>query len=163
MKRHEIRFVREEAERTGGLAVDAADTDRMISLRNLPNGMVRLEATLQLDEADLAMKAIDKARDELRALSLGAAQSPDPAARAGSRAGSKKGARVRVAATATATATATAKMCRRDRAWPRTMSRERLTGTALPRKRQRPECRQASHRRVAPRWSEGRCGVEGGL
>jgi hypothetical protein len=66
-------FIRGEAERIGGLAVDAADTDRMISLRNLPNGMVRLEATLQFDEADLAMKAIDKARDELRALSLGAA------------------------------------------------------------------------------------------
>jgi hypothetical protein len=69
-------FIREEAERTGGLAVDAADTDRMISLRNLPNGMVRLEATLQPDEADLVMKAIDKVREELRALSLGAAQSP---------------------------------------------------------------------------------------
>jgi hypothetical protein len=69
-------FVREEAERTGGLPVDAADGARMICLRNLPNGMVRLEATLEPDEADLVMKAVDKARDELRALSLGAAQSP---------------------------------------------------------------------------------------
>ena len=70
------RFVREEAERTEGLGLDAADTDRMISLRNLPNGMVRLEATLEPDEADLVMRAIDKARDEVRAVSLGAAQSP---------------------------------------------------------------------------------------
>jgi hypothetical protein len=70
------RFVREEAERTGGLPLDTVDADRTITLRNLPNGMVRLEATLQPDEADLVMKAIDKARDELRALSIGAAQSP---------------------------------------------------------------------------------------
>jgi hypothetical protein len=78
-------FVREEAERTGALAVDGADTERMIRLHNLPSGMVRLEATLHPDEADLVMKAIDKARDELRALSLGAAQSPTPAARGATR------------------------------------------------------------------------------
>ena len=71
-------FMREEAERTGELAGDGADTERMIYLRNLPSGMVRLEATLQPDEADLVMKAIDKARDELRALSLGRAKSLDP-------------------------------------------------------------------------------------
>jgi hypothetical protein len=42
------------------------------------------------------------------------------------------------------------------------MSRERSTGTALPRKRQREERRQALHRRVAPRWSEWAYGVERG-
>jgi hypothetical protein len=80
-------FMREEAERAGGLAVDEAECERMIWLRNLRNGMVRLEATLQPDEADLVMKAIDKARDELRALSVGGAQPLDPLARAGAKGG----------------------------------------------------------------------------
>jgi Domain of unknown function (DUF222)/HNH endonuclease len=78
-------FMREEAERTGERAGDGVDTERMIFLRNLANGMVRLEATLQPDEADLVMKAIDKARDELRRVSLGGAQSLDPSARAGAK------------------------------------------------------------------------------
>jgi hypothetical protein len=75
-------FMREEAERNAGLSVDGLDSGRMICLRNLPNGMVRLEATLQPDEADLVMKAIDKARDELRALSLQGPQPMDPLPRA---------------------------------------------------------------------------------
>lgn len=40
---------------------------RSVSLRQLPDGMVRLEATLHPDEADLVMQAIEKARDTLRA------------------------------------------------------------------------------------------------
>jgi hypothetical protein len=76
-------FIREEVERNGGLALDGADAERMICLRNLPGGMVRLEATLHPDEADLVMKAIDKARDELRGLSVGGAQSRDLAGRTG--------------------------------------------------------------------------------
>jgi hypothetical protein len=71
-------FMREEAERTGEPAGDGGGCERMVCLRNLPSGMVRLEAILQPDEADLVMKAIDKARDELRALSLGRAKSLDP-------------------------------------------------------------------------------------
>src|ERR1700690_1854405 len=51
-------FRREEAERNGEIAVNGADTERMICLSTLANGMVRLEATLQPDEADLVMKAI---------------------------------------------------------------------------------------------------------
>jgi hypothetical protein len=66
-------------------AITRVATERMICLRNLPSGMVRLEATLQPDEADLVMKAIDEARDELRRMSLGGAQSPDPPVRAGAK------------------------------------------------------------------------------
>ena len=50
--------------------------DRSVRERPLPGGMVRLELTLAPDEAALVLKAVEKARDQLRAQA--AAQSPVP-------------------------------------------------------------------------------------
>jgi Domain of unknown function (DUF222)/HNH endonuclease len=61
----------------GRARIDEADGERGVRIRSLASGMVRLEITLQADEADLVVKAIEKARDELRAQALARTRSPD--------------------------------------------------------------------------------------
>jgi hypothetical protein len=50
---------------------------RGVRVRALASGMVRLEITLQADDADLVVKAIEKARDELRVQALARTRSSD--------------------------------------------------------------------------------------
>jgi len=61
----------------GRASTDEEHGERCVRVRALASGMVRLEITLQADEADLVVKAIEKARDELRVQAIARTRSSD--------------------------------------------------------------------------------------
>lgn len=64
-----FRRVRDDIVAEGLVAEEMADVgSRSVRVRGLDDGMVRVEITLHPDEADLVVHAIEKARDQLRAL-----------------------------------------------------------------------------------------------
>src|SRR6185295_19035907 len=61
------RFRTAKAEITGCVCDPDAATDRRVRARTLGGGLVKLEIVVSADEAELILKAIERARDELRA------------------------------------------------------------------------------------------------